>query len=234
MTTLGCGIMCRIRGACSLHSSLNRLLTMLALCLFAAGPRGLHGQVVTMRKGETATILDRFGSAAILESSGPAIATSAYKSSDMLRYRWFMVQDSSLGVVFTEPSGVKRAGLGGGDYDGDIDLLALRGVRAIEVRALLFNVWREYTMTVSATDVQLREPGATFSYNPRWNDLFGPTSEMQGSIMFVARVLNLDGSIVEAALEPVLALARKVASDVRPEALRPTPLPTRPAAKSSF
>jgi len=187
-----------------------------------------------MRKGETATILDRFGTATILESAGPAIATSAYRSADMMRYRWFMVQDSSLGVVFTEPSGVKRAGVAGGDYDGDVDLLALKGVRAIEVRALLFNVWREYTMTVSATDVQLREPGATFSYNPRWSDLFAPTSEMQGSIMFVARVLNLDGSIVEAALEPVLALARKVASDVRPEALRPTPPSNRPPAKASF
>ena len=36
-----------------------------------------------------------------------------------LRNRWIVVQDSTMGVVFTEPSGVK---VSSPDYDGDVDL----------------------------------------------------------------------------------------------------------------
>jgi hypothetical protein len=78
-----------------------------------------------------------------------------------------MVQDSSLGVIFTEPSGVKRAAGEGELFDGDIDMRTLGGIRAIEVRSLLFDVWRQYRKTVSSTYVYYYRPQTNFSFNPR-------------------------------------------------------------------
>jgi len=109
-----------------------------------------------------------------------------------------MVQDTAMGVVFTEPSGVKPTG-GFSDafleYDGDVDLRTTVEVTAIEVRALTFDVWGDFGKLVSVEQIYRRDQGATWSFNPRWSDLGAPTRTHTASIMWVHRVRYADGAI---------------------------------------
>ena len=94
--------------------------------------------------GRAAVEVGRFGAARVLESVGPPLfgRREFYRPVPPLELHssWIVVQDSTFGLVFTAPSGVKP---GVGSYDADIYVRALQNIRAMEVRSLVFNVWGE-------------------------------------------------------------------------------------------
>jgi hypothetical protein len=156
--------------------------------------------------GESAKVVAREGSVLVVEAEGPPLVRTGPITVEhgSLRNRWIVVQDSTMGVVFTEPSGVKMNSV---DFDGDIDLRALRRVVAVEVRALLFNVWGDFVGQVSATRLVETSLGHAWAMDPRWIDLRGPPSEHRASVMWVHRVMFSDESVLEADLGVVRSAA---------------------------
>jgi hypothetical protein len=130
-----------------------------------------------------------------------------------LRYEWFLVQDSTLGVVFRKSSGVKQHRRDP-VYDGDIELAAVAPVHAVELRALTFNEWRELTGIFVVTRVQDYAPGDRFELDPRWDEGWDPIQKHLISILFVSRVLDARGSIVEPNWEGIARFAARISSEV--------------------
>ncbi len=146
----------------------------------------------------------RDGTAVIVEADGPALfgQREFYRPVPPLelRHRWILVQDSTFGVVFAQPSGLK------GDlasYEGDLYLRALAGVSAVEVRALVFNVWGDPAGHLAVTVLVERGAGERWEIHPRWSEVVGPAHEHRTSIVWIHRVMFDDESILEADLRPV-------------------------------
>lgn len=173
--------------------------------------------------GEIASVLADIDGVQLIRADGPSLNPN--NRTDPLRYEWFMVQDSSMGVVFTEPSGVKWNGQRS-VYDGDIDLMALEGIQAIELRAVTLDVWREIGATLTMTDIQLRAQGEDFDYDPAWGSWVMTPSSYLISVLFVSRVLKLDGTTIEAPEDRVLAVVRSISEAFTLDDLAPDPLPT--------
>jgi hypothetical protein len=147
----------------------------------------------------------RDGTAVIVETEGPPLAGPReffYRPSPPfdVNSRWVLVQDSTFGVVFTQPSGVKGE-LDG--YAGDLYLRALADVRAVEVRALVFNVWGDPAGHLAVTVLVERGAGERWEIHPRWTGVAGPAHEHRTSIVWINRVMFDDESILEADLRPV-------------------------------
>ena len=180
------------------------LALAVAALLFAFG--GVDAQEFRFEEGGgEAREIGRDGTALIVEAEGPALAGPReffYRPSPPfdVNSRWVLVQDSTFGVVFTQPSGVKGE-LDG--YAGDLYLRALAGVRAVEVRALVFNVWGDPAGHLAVTVLVERGAGERWEIHPRWNDVAGPPHEHRTSIVWVNRVMFDDESILEADLAPV-------------------------------
>src|SRR5689334_24901144 len=115
-----------------------RHLTFLVLLTLSVGPSSLRAQ--------TETDLDRIGSASLSKTSGGSVHIShgihVVSRNSSLELQWLMVRDSSLGIIFREPVGAK------GVYDepwyrysSNMKMLAVKDVRAFEVRLLTFNIW---------------------------------------------------------------------------------------------
>jgi hypothetical protein len=180
--------------------------TAAALCAGAlltplqAAAQGLDPQ----RNGEP-RIVDRDGTALILEAEGPALDGPReffYRPSPPfdVNNRWIMVQDSTFGVVFAQPSGVK-GGIGG--YAGELFLEARANVRAVEVRALAFNLWGEYAGHLAVTVLVDRGEGERWEIHPTWAAPNIPMHEHRTSIVWINRVMFDDESVLEADLAPV-------------------------------
>lgn len=168
--------------------------------------------------GDPAEIQETIGTAAIIFAEGEAVNPSA-RSEDRARYQWYMVQDSTLGVVFTEPSGIHatRNRL----YNGDIDAVALRPITAVELRSATFTAWREFSGVIAVTSIEHREPGDEFNFDPTWRDIEEPANTHYISITWVHRVLYDDESITVADLEPVLEVASRFSEDITRQDLDP-------------
>ena len=186
---------------------LIRVGVVIGLALAVRAP--LSAQDYVFESGEVGVALERLGSAIVVEAEGPRLFRTGpiILEHSALRNRWIVVQDSTMGVVFTEPSGVK---VSSPDFDGDVDLRALTGVVAIEVRALLFNVWGEHSGYVTVTRLVEQRIGETWAMDPRWTDVDGPAGEHRTSIMWVHRVMFDNESIFEADLAVVEGAARKL------------------------
>jgi hypothetical protein len=155
--------------------------------------------------GWSARVVDRDGTAVILEAEGPALDGPReffYRPSPPfdVSHRWILVQDSTFGVVFSQPSGVK-GGIGG--YVGDLYLLALENVRAVEVRALIFNVWGEFEGQLAVTVLVDRGGGERWEIHPTWSPASAPLHEHRTSILWINRVMFDDEAVVEADMAPV-------------------------------
>lgn len=122
--------------------------------------------------------------------------------------RWYMVQDSSLGVVFKEPSGLKVDSDGG--FNGDIDVRALQEIHALEIRALTFNVWNEYAGGYRVTYQRIMDPGDENGFDPSWYDFRNESQKHLISLVYVSRVRLADGTIVKADTEPLETTARSI------------------------
>jgi hypothetical protein len=156
-------------------------------------------------RGWDARVVARDGTASIVEAMGPPLDGPReffYRPSPPfdVSSRWLVVQDSTFGVVFSQPSGVK-GGIGG--YVGDLYLGALTDVRAIEVRALVFNIWGEYAGHLAVTVLVDRAAGERWEIHPSWSGVTAPLHEHRTSIVWINRVMLADQSVVEADLAPV-------------------------------
>lgn len=202
--------------------SVKRFVAVLASLLFlpATSASGQDVGAIVELDGKATEVVARVGTAVVLKSLDSPLRWGYTRDEKRKQYPyiWYMVQDSSLGIVFRKRSGIKGSGR---SLDGDIDLEALTNVRAIEIRAVTFNVWREFTGTVSGTWGGWREAGDTFSYNPLWTDYLSPGHKQLISIIFVARVLYEDGSITEADLQPVLDVSRRFSDVITKQDLTP-------------
>jgi hypothetical protein len=155
--------------------------------------------------GGVPRVVGRDGTALILEAEGPPLDGPReffYRPSPPfdVSSRWIMVQDSTFGVVFADASGVKG---GLGSHVGDLYLRALANVRAVEVRALVFNVWGEYSGHLAVTVLVDRGAGERWEIHPSWTDVPAPVHEHRTSIVWINRVMFDDESILEADLAPV-------------------------------
>jgi hypothetical protein len=180
--------------------------------LMAAGvaallhPSAAHPQEARIEaRGWDARVVARDGTASIIEAQGPPLDGPReffYRPSPPfdVSSRWVVVQDSTFGVVFSQPSGV-RGGLGG--YVGDLYVGALAEVRAVEIRSLVFNIWGEYAGHLAVTVLVDRAAGEQWEIHPTWSGVTAPLHEHRTSIVWINRVMFADQSVVEADLAPV-------------------------------
>ena len=191
--------------------------------------------VVVPQNMESQEVVDRIGSAVATVASGGSVGigrgmrTISGRSS--LELEWFMVNDSSLSLVFDEPVGAKgKWDDGSYTYQVDMHMLALAPIKAFEVRIVTFNVWRQFTGTLSFTQLEDLEPGQDKSFDRNWG--YHVESRLRGhrtSIAYVARVMLQNGEIVVADPELVLKLATEIQESVTLQDLEPEvePLPFR-------
>ena len=176
------------------------------LALLLLGASTARGQQEYRFEGarEAGVEIGRRGTAIVIAAAGPALfgRREFYRPVPPLeiRNRWVVVQDSTFGLVFAEPSGVKPDLEG---YDGDVYLRSLQGVSAVEVRALVFNVWGELAGYLGVTVLMELAPGDSWDIHPRWTDVLAPTHEHRTSIMWINRVMFDDESILEADTDAV-------------------------------
>ena len=164
--------------------------------------------------GQPAIEVARFGAVRVLEADGPALVgrREFYRPVPPLdmRSRWVMVQDSTFGVVFTRPSGVKSDLE---SYESDLYLRALQDVKAVEVRSLVFNVWGELSGYLGVTVLLERTMGERWDLHPRWSADAVPLHEHRTSVTWVNRVMFEDESVLEADMEPIAAAWTHVTGD---------------------
>lgn len=148
--------------------------------------------------GDAGTVIAREGGAIVVETAGPHLVgrREIYRPVPPLdlRSRWIIVQDPSLGVVFADPSGVRA---GSGSYEGEISLLASHEIRAIEIRAVVFDVWNDPADYLAFTVLDERQANEAWSLQPQWTDNSGPDTH-RTSILWIHRVMLEDESILEA------------------------------------
>lgn len=164
-----------------------------------------------------AEVQDRIGSATIILAEGAPVRRG---DQGALRHQWYVIQDSTMGVVFTEPSGIKTTQR---LYDGDLDVQALRTIRAIKTRSATFTVWREFTGVIGVTSIRRRQPGENFNFDPVWRDIADPPHTHFISITWIHRVYYEDETSVIADIEPVLQLALRFSEGITGQDLEPNP-----------
>src|SRR4051794_36313095 len=99
-------------------------------------------------------VLDHVGTATISQASGGSVKISRglgmVSNRSTLELQWVMVTDSTLGIVFAAPVGAS----GFYDdpwfrYESNMKMRAIVPVQAFEVRILTFDVWHQFTGTLS-------------------------------------------------------------------------------------
>lgn len=168
--------------------------------------------------------LEEFSPALVFIKRDSKISGSQSRDMGALMYSWYMVQDSSMQLVWNEPSGIKRAFKTTGNvgyFDADIDMLPLSDIRAFEVHAMIFDIWRERLRTFSVTRIMAFGQGDDRSFDPRWYDAYRDLPGYATSLIWVDRVMLADGRILEADQAVVLAVAQKIGSDVTAADLLP-------------
>ena len=199
-----------------------RLIILVLLALIVV-PQNTEGQEE----------VDRIGSAVATFHSGGSVGISRglrrVSGASSLELEWFMVNDASLSIVFGEPVGAK-----GDEEDGwfryrvDMHMLALAPVKAFEVRIVTFNVWRQFTGTLSFTQLEDLELLQDKNFERVWG--YHGESQLRAhrtSIAYVARVMLQNGEIVVADPELVLKLAKEIQESVTLQDLEPAIEPLR-------
>lgn len=167
--------------------------------------------------GEDATIVHSADGVQVLKVQGPEI-NARDENFPGVHLEWYVVQDSSLGLVFRKPSGLKIDSNRG--YDGDIDLRAVEAVDAFEVKALTFHAWDEHAGTFQTTYRSGFEAEGERSFDPRWVDLRDEDNRHLTSIIYISRVRYPDGEITVANTDPVHHVAQQIDHSYTPQAER--------------
>lgn len=179
-------------------------------------------------------IPERIGTAWLDQYSGGDVRISrglgAVSGRSSLELEWIVVTDSTLGVVFDGPVGAK------GTYDKpwfrygvDVRITALDSVVAFEARVITFNVWGEFTGTLSFTQLEDFKAGQRKSFDRVWG-IYGESQLRQHftSIAYIARVRFADGRTVEADPTPALTAAKAIQGSITLQDLLPRaePIPS--------
>jgi hypothetical protein len=176
-------------------------------------------------------VIDRFGSALVLQASGGSVAIErelgAVSSKSSLELQWIMVVDSSLGLVFDGAVGAE------GTYSkpyfqylANMKMRALKPVTAFEVRFLVFDVWKDFQVLLSFSQLEDLAAGQQKSFKRVWG--YYGESQLRDhyiSIGYVSRVRLADGSTIVADTAPVLKVAQAIQSSVTVQNLTPKPEP---------
>jgi hypothetical protein len=138
-----------------------------------------------------------------------------------------MIADSSLGLVFDSPVGAR------GVYDSpwfryqsNMRVRALKPIAAFEVRILAFDVWRQFTSTLSFSQLEDLSAGQQKSFERVWG-IYGESQLRDHfiSIAYVARVRYADGTTIVADPTPALKAAQAIQASVMLQDLDPKPEP---------
>lgn len=167
--------------------------------------------------GEDATSVHSADGVQVLKVPGPEI-NARDENYPGVHLEWYVAQDSSLGLVFRKPSGLKIDSNRG--YDGDIDLRALEAVDAFEVKALTFDAWDQHAGTFQTTYRSGFEGEDERSFDPRWVDLRDEDDRHLTSIIYISRVRYPDGDITVANTDPIHHVAQKIDDSYTPQAER--------------
>lgn len=128
-----------------------------------------------------------------------------------------------MGLVFSAPSGMKAYGRSDDSgVDGDFFLRStVAPVRAFEVRAITFDLWRDQNRTLTTTEMNPRwdDDGGIEDYDPRWSDPFDRDRHLALSVVWVANVMLEDGTLLAYDVESVLEAVRLIGVDVSSEDL---------------
>ena len=141
-----------------------------------------------------------------------------------LRREWITVHDDRLPVDIVGTPGVTTKSYGGGpEYEAEYTISVAEPVVAVEVRFILFDVWKVRTKTLSATHVEdfgegehdLEEAWRVF---PK-RDVY----KHYASIAYVAAVRTKAGAIVTADTAAIADIAREHMNDFTDDLLETDP-----------
>jgi hypothetical protein len=206
----------------------SALITVLALVATAAPV-----------SGQQKTVLDQLGTAVLTSSSGGSVRIPhgmfVVSRNSNLELQWLMVTDASLGIVFREPVGAK----GIWDepwyrYSSNMKMKAVKDVSAFEVRILTFNIWGEFTGTLSFSQLEDMDSGQEKDFERVWG--IYPESQLRPhftTIAYVANVRLRDGHTISADPALVLKAAQAIKSTITLQDLQPKAEPMPMAASKS-
>lgn len=146
-----------------------------------------------------------------------------------LQREWITAHDSlspadlsgTVGVVtvYREGGGYVSSGY---EYQAVVPVTFKEDVTALEVRFVLFDVWGQFTKTLSETEVEDASAGTTKTFRPRWRILDeNEVSEHYASLGYIARMRTKAGRVFEANYRPILEEARTISAKFQPEWLEP-------------
>jgi hypothetical protein len=176
-------------------------------------------------------VIDRVGTAIITKASGGSVkiqrGLGAVSNRSTLELDWVMVTDSTLGIVFDSPVGAQ----GVFDdpwfrYESNMKMRALLPVQAFEVRILTFDVWHQFTGTLSFSQLEDLAPGQQKSFDRVWG-IYGEGQLRDHfiSVAYVAKVLLADGRTMIADQAPALKAAQAILASITIQDLEPKPEP---------
>ncbi len=177
------------------------------------------------------TVLDHVGTASITQASGGSVRISrglgAVSNRSTLELHWVMVTDSTLGIVFAAPVGA--SGLYDDPwfrYESNMKMRALVPVQAFEVRILTFDVWHQFTGTLSFSQLEDLAPAQEKSFDRVWG-IYGESQLRDHfiSVAYVAKVRLADGRTIVADPAPALKAAQAIQASITIQDLEPKPEP---------
>ena len=177
------------------------------------------------------TVLDHVGTATITQASGGSVriphGMAAVSNRSSLELQWIMVTDSTLGIIFDAPVGAS----GVWDdpwfrYESDMKMRALVSVQAFEVRILTFDVWHQFTGTLSFSQLEDLKPAQTKSFDRVWG-IYGESQLRDHfiSVAYVAKVRLADGRTIVADPAAALRAAQAIQASITIQDLEPKPEP---------
>jgi hypothetical protein len=164
-------------------------------------------------------VISRVGDALIVRAAVSPI-NSSLDPGDLIWHQWYMVQDSAIGAVFAEPSGVAAQG---DHYAGQIHLLATESIHGFRVNVAVFNVWKEFIATLSLTELFVFREGDSVTLDPMWRDWWRQGSQQLYSVAWVDRTLQRDGTVVLPDMTAVLEAVRILDEGLELEDIRVLP-----------
>src|SRR5438876_3018514 len=205
-----------------------RTLTLAMLTMFWTTEFAFSQEVSGTRE---VSVLFRLGTAVVTKTSGGPVkiphGLGVVSNRSSLNLDWIVVTDSSLSLVFDSPVGAQ------GIYDdpwyryhSNMHVKALAPVAAFEVRMLTFDVWGEFTGTLSFTQLEDLSSGQSKDFDRVWG-IYGE-SQLRShftTVAYVARVRLQDGRTIVADPTSALRAAQAIQANITIQDLTPKPEP---------
>ena len=185
---------------------------------------------------------DRANTTTFTRGSGGTIVTTLSRNikvndKSTLEREWITAHDSLSPVDLVGTVGITTVykpgtGYSSGEYvyTSRIGLDIKEPISALQLRFVLFDIWGQFTKTLSATEVEDLPPGTARTLTPEWRVYSeNEVSEHYASLAYVARVRTKAGRVFEANYIPIVEEARKLSSQFEPAWLDPK---VRPVADS--